>query len=149
MRAVVQRVSRASVRVDDELVASVGRGLLVYLGAGSKDDESDVAYTAEKIARLRIFEDDDGKMNRSVLDVAGEVLLVSQFTLYGDTRKGRRPSFNRAAAPDEGRALYEAVERRIRSCGLSVETGRYGAFMIVEAAVSGPVTILIDSNKEF
>lgn len=149
MRAVVQRVQGAVVRVGGEVVGSIETGLLVYLGAASSDTESDVRYTAEKIANLRIFEDEGGRMNRSLLEAGGDVLLVSQFTLYGDTRKGRRPSFNRAAGSEDGRELYEAVGTALERMGLRVATGRFQAYMMVEATVSGPVTILVDSNKEF
>lgn len=149
MRAVVQRVSEAAVDVGAERVGSIGRGLLVYLGSGRDDTDADVSYTADKIAGLRVFEDGAGKMNLSVQDVAGEVLVVSQFTLYGDMRKGRRPSFNGAAPPEAGRGRYEQVVAALRDRGLRVDTGRFGAMMDVRVTVAGPVTILIDSTKAF
>ncbi|MFW6067854.1 MAG: D-aminoacyl-tRNA deacylase [Myxococcota bacterium] len=149
MRAVIQRVSSASVEVEGRAVGEIGPGLLVYLGAGVGDADRDAEYVADKIAGLRVFEDDAGKMNRSVGDVDGAVLVVSQFTLFGDMRKGRRPSFNAAAPPEEGRRLYERVVDRLRAKGLRVDTGRFGAMMDVRATVAGPVTILLDSTKRF
>lgn len=149
MRAVAQRVFEASVLVDDEEVGAIGRGLLVYLGAGSDDADPDVEGMANKIAGLRIFRDEDGKMSRSVEDVGGEVLVVSQFTLFGDVRKGRRPSFTGAAAPERAEALYEACVERLRARGLTVATGRFRAMMDVRSRVDGPVTILIDTRKVF
>lgn len=149
MRAVVQRVSQAEVTVDGDSVGCIGRGLLVYLGAGKEDGDGDVAYMADKIAGLRVFEDGEGKMNRSVQDVGGAVLVISQFTLYGDMRKGRRPSFNGAAPPAEGERRYLQVVAALRERGLEVATGRFGAMMDVRASVAGPVTILIDSTKAF
>ncbi len=149
MRAVVQRVSRADVTVDGESTGEIGPGLLVLLGVAEGDADEDVRYTAEKIVNLRIFEDDDGKMNRSLLDVSGQVLAVSQFTLLGDARKGRRPSFIGAAAPEEGERLYELFCDVVRSLGVRVETGRFQAMMDVSLVNSGPVTILIDSRKLF
>lgn len=149
MRAVVQRVHEASVEVDGETVGRIGLGLLVYLGAGAGDGDADVAYVADKIAGLRIFEDDAGKMNLSVEDVGGRVLVVSQFTLFGDVRRGRRPSFHEAAPPQEGLRRYEQVVAALRERGLAVDTGRFRAMMDVRATVAGPVTILIDSTKAF
>lgn len=149
MRAVVQRVSRAKVTVNDWIAGEIGMGLLVLLGVGEEDSESDVTYMAEKIAGLRIFEDNDGKMNLSVLDVAGSVLAVSQFTLYGDVRRGKRPSFDAAAKPDSARRLYELFVERIRAAGLRCETGRFQEMMQVELVNEGPVTILLDSRKTF
>ena len=149
MRAVVQRVSRASVKVNGELTGEIAQGLLVLLGVGHEDGESDVIYLAEKIAGLRIFEDDDGKMNRSVVDVDGAVLAVSQFTLFGDVRKGKRPSFDAAARPERARELYESFVERIRGLGLRCETGRFQEMMEVELVNQGPVTILLDSKKLF
>jgi len=149
MRAVVQRVSRAQVSVDGEVVGRIDRGLLVLLGVGSDDGEADADYLAEKIAGLRIFEDDAGKMNRAVGEVGGVVLAVSQFTLYGDARRGKRPSFDAAAPPDEARRLYEYFVERIRAAGLRCETGRFQAMMQVELVNDGPVTILLDSRKRF
>jgi D-aminoacyl-tRNA deacylase len=149
MRVVVQRVSRARVTVNEFVVGEIGHGLLVLLGVGKDDAEADAIYLAEKLAGLRVFEDSDGKMNRSVLDVAGSVLAVSQFTLYGDVRKGKRPSFDAAAAPDEARRLYELFVEKIRAAGLRCETGRFQEMMRVELVNEGPVTILLDSKKEF
>ena len=149
MRAVAQRVSQAQVTVGDELVGRIGRGLLVYLGAGNADADSDADWMAGKLAGLRIFADDAGKMARDVLEASGAVLVVSQFTLYGDVRKGRRPSFDDAAEPARARALYERVCAGLAQRGLSVQTGRFGAMMRVDGAVDGPVTILIDSEKKF
>lgn len=149
MRAVVQRVRAARVEVDAAIVGQIGLGLLVYLGAGKDDTHEVVPGMAQKIATLRIFEDESGKMNRSVMDVGGAVLIVSQFTLYGDVRKGRRPSFDAAAPPDQARVLYEAVCSELRQGGLTVETGRFRATMHVHAEVIGPVTILVDSDRTF
>ena len=149
MRAVVQRVSRAQVTVNEWIAGEIGLGLLVLLGVGRDDSESDVNYMAEKVAGLRIFEDQDGKMNRSVLDVGGSVLAVSQFTLYGDVRRGKRPSFDDAAPPETARRLYELFVERIRAVGLRCETGRFQEMMQVELVNEGPVTILLDSGKSF
>ncbi len=149
MRAVVQRVTRASVKVDGELTGEIGLGLLVLLGVGQDDADADADYLAEKIARLRIFEDDAGKMNLSVIDAGGAVLAVSQFTLFGDVRRGKRPSFESAARPERARELYEYFVARVRSLGLRCETGRFQAMMDVELINSGPVTILLDSKKGF
>ncbi len=147
MRAVVQRVSRAKVTVNGSISGQIGLGLLVLLGVGHQDSEADVNYLAEKIAGLRIFEDGDGKMNRSVRDVGGSVLAVSQFTLYGDVRRGKRPSFDDAAPPDHARRLYELFVERIRAARLRCETGRFQEMMQVELVNEGPVTILLDSGK--
>ena len=147
MRAVVQRVSRASVKVGNELTGEVGRGLLVLLGVSREDTEADADYLAEKIAGLRIFEDDGGKMNLGVMDVGGAVLAVSQFTLFGDVRRGKRPSFDEAARPERARELYEYFVDRVRGLGLRCETGRFQEMMEVELINSGPVTILVDSKK--
>ncbi len=149
MRAVAQRVSSARVAVGGDVVGSIGQGILVYLGAAAGDTDADVDYVSGKIVGLRVFEDDAGKMSRSVVDVGGSVLVVSQFTLFGDVRRGRRPSFDGAAPPSEAEALYERVVSRIRSAGVTVATGRFRAQMSVEAAVDGPVTILVDSRKLF
>jgi len=149
MRAVVQRVIRARVTVDGWTTGEIGIGLLVLLGVGREDAEADVTYLAEKIVGLRIFEDQDGKMNRSVADVGGSVLAVSQFTLYGDVRRGRRPSFDAAAPPEPARRLYEKFVASIQTAGLRCETGRFQAMMQVELVNEGPVTILLDSRKEF
>jgi len=149
MRAVVQRVSHASVSVDGEVVGHIDRGLLVLLGVTHADNEAAADYLAEKIAGLRIFEDDAGKMNLSVADVGGAILAVSQFTLYGDVRKGKRPSFDDAARLEQARKLYEHFVERIRSLGLRCETGRFQEMMQVELVNEGPVTILLDSEKSF
>ena len=149
MRAVVQRVSQARVTVNEEVTGQIGMGLLVLLGVGQTDQEADADYCAEKICGLRIFEDEDGKMNRSVVDVGGSVLAVSQFTLYGDVRRGKRPSFDAAAKPDHARKLYEHFVDCVRVIGLRCETGRFQEMMHVELVNSGPVTILIDSEKGF
>jgi len=149
MRAVVQRVSRAKVTVNDWVSGEIGLGLLVLVGVAHGDTEADATYLAEKIAGLRIFEDEDGKMNRSVLDVGGSVLAVSQFTLYGDVRKGKRPSFDAAAPPDPARRLYEFFVKKIQTAGLRCETGRFQETMQVELVNEGPVTILLDSGKGF
>ena len=149
MRAVVQRVSRAKVTVGAWTSGEIGWGLLVLLGVGAEDTESDAHYLAEKVAGLRIFEDENGKMNRSVVDVGGSVLAVSQFTLYGDARRGKRPSFDAAAAPDHARQLYELFVERIRAAGLRCETGRFQETMQMELVNEGPVTILLDSKKTF
>ncbi len=149
MRAVVQRVSRAKVTIHGRISGEIGAGLLVLLGVGHEDTEADAAYLAEKIAGLRIFEDIDGKMNRSVQDSGGSVLAVSQFTLYGDVRRGKRPSFDAAAPPDPARPLYESFVEHIRALGLRCETGRFQEMMQVELVNEGPVTILLDSRKAF
>jgi D-tyrosyl-tRNA(Tyr) deacylase len=149
MRAVVQRVSRAKVTVNEQTRGEIGLGLLVLLAVGHEDTERDATYLAEKISGLRIFEDQDGKMNRSVQDVGGSVLAVSQFTLYGDVRRGKRPSFDAAASPDHARQLYEFFVQRIQAAGLRCETGRFQEMMQVELVNQGPVTILLDSRKVF
>jgi len=149
MRAVVQRVSRASVTVDTKVAGAIATGLLVLLAVGQEDGESDADYLAEKIVGLRIFEDEQEKMNRSLLDVGGAVLAVSQFTLYGDVRRGKRPSFDAAARPEHANELYEYFVGRIRALGVPCQTGVFQAIMDVELVNSGPVTILIDSRKQF
>ena len=149
MRAVIQRVSRAKVTVTGETTGEIGRGLLVLLGVGQQDNETNADYLAEKVTGLRIFEDDAGKMNRSVAEVGGALLVVSQFTLYGDVRKGKRPSFDRAARPERARELYEYFVARIREAGVRCETGRFQEMMEVELVNDGPVTILVDSEKIF
>jgi len=149
MRAVIQRVSHAQVAVDDEVTGAISLGLLVLLGVSTSDTESDADYLAEKIAGLRIFEDPEGKMNLSVADVHGAILAVSQFTLYGDVRKGRRPSFDGAARPEQAKKLYEYFVEKIRAAGLPCETGRFQAEMKVELVNDGPVTILLDSTRAF
>lgn len=145
MRAVLQRVSRAAVRVEGRTVGQIGHGLLVLLGVGQGDGEQDARWLAEKVAHLRIFSDDQGKMNRSVLDVGGAALVVSQFTLYGDARKGRRPDFFRAAPPDVAYALYQRFCDLLRAQGVPVATGQFQAHMEVELVNDGPVTILLES----
>jgi D-tyrosyl-tRNA(Tyr) deacylase len=147
LRAVVQRVSRASVTTEQQRTAEIGAGLLVLLGVATADGPADVRYIAGKVRELRIFPDADGKMNRDVLDAGGSVLLVSQFTLVGDARKGRRPSFDGAAPPALARALYEDVARELREAGVRVATGVFQALMDVELVNHGPVTILLDSTK--
>jgi D-tyrosyl-tRNA(Tyr) deacylase len=147
MRAVVQRVSRGAVRVDGEVTGEVGRGLVVLLGVAAADGGDDADWMADKVAQLRIFEDHAGKMNRSVTDVGGGVLIVSQFTLLGDARKGNRPSFVEAAPPEAASALYERVCARLRDRGLPVGTGVFRAHMDVELVNDGPVTILLDSRR--
>ena len=149
MRAVVQRVSRAQVTVNGWTSGEIGLGLLVLLGAAREDTDADVDYLAQKISGLRIFEDSDGKMNRNVRDVGGSVLAVPQFTLYGDVRRGKRPSFDAAAMPDQARRLYELFVQRIQAAGLRCETGRFQEMMEVELVNQGPVTILLDSAKTF
>lgn len=144
MRALVQRVSRARVLVDDEVVGAVGRGAVVLLGVHVRDTATEAKTLAEKVAHLRIFADDEGKMNRSILDVGGSVLSVSQFTLYGNVEKGRRPSFIEAAPPEQANALYEAFNARLRELGVPVETGRFRAFMTVEILNDGPVTLMLE-----
>jgi D-tyrosyl-tRNA(Tyr) deacylase len=147
---VVQRVSRAQVRVDRQVSGEIGRGLLVLLGAGSGDGPGDVDYMVDKVCNLRIFPDEAGKMNRSVLDVAGGVLAVSQFTLYGDARKGRRPAFIQALEPVQAEALVERFVAGVRAAGVQpVATGVFGAMMEVELVNDGPVTILLDSGRQF
>ena len=149
MRAVVQRVRRCRVTVESRVVGEIGRGLLVLLGVGKGDSETAADYLAEKVLGLRIFEDADEKMNRSVQDAKGDVLVVSQFTLYGAVRRGKRPSFDAAARPEEARRLYEYFVGKFRAAGLRCETGEFQAMMEVELANSGPVTILLDSEKLF
>jgi len=150
MRAVVQRVSRAKVTVEDRITGQIDRGLLVLLGAGAGDAAADLGYIVDKLVNLRIFADDAGKMNRSVLDVSGAVLVVSQFTLYGDARQGRRPAFTGALEPVAARALYEEALVAIRRAGVArVEAGEFAADMRVELVNDGPVTILLDSRKGF
>lgn len=149
MRSVVQRVTQASVTVEGEVVGRIGAGLLVLFGVGQGDTESDLNWMAEKIAGLRLFEDEEGKMNRSVQDVGGEILMVSQFTLYGDCRKGKRPSFSTAAPPEMARELFQQAVAKMSSYGLHVETGVFQAEMQVALVNDGPVTLLLDSEKNF
>ncbi len=149
MRAVIQRVTRASVTVDGKIAGEIGAGLMALLGVGKDDTDEDARYIADKIANLRIFEDDRGKMNLSLLDVGGSVLVVSQFTLFGDCTKGRRPSFMRAADPEEAKRLYERVIELLGQAGAQTAEGVFQATMEVELVNSGPVTILLDSKKNF
>ncbi len=149
MRAVVQRVSRARVTVGDEVVGDIGRGLLVLLGVAREDTAADARYLADKIAGLRVFEDSSGKMNLALREAEGSALVVSQFTLYGDVRHGKRPSFDAAAPPEKACLLYEYFVERVRAAGLRCETGRFQAMMQVELVNDGPVTILLDSSKAF
>jgi D-tyrosyl-tRNA(Tyr) deacylase len=149
MRAVLQRVSRAKVTVEGETVGRIGRGILVLLGVAGGDTEKDAIYLLEKTLNIRIFEDAAEKMNLSLLDVKGELLVVSQFTLYGDTRKGRRPSFIEAAPPEKANSLYELFMSEARKQIETVQTGRFQAMMSVELVNDGPVTILLDSKKLF
>lgn len=149
MRSVVQRVKRASVIVNGQNVGEISAGLLILLAVGQEDQEDDLTWMVDKLVGLRIFEDDEGKMNRSVKDMGGEILIVSQFTLYGDCRSGKRPSFTSAAPPEQAKALYERTVEGIRSHGLKVETGIFQAQMDVELINDGPVTLLLDSKKKF
>ena len=145
MRAVVERVSRAEVRVDGAAVGGIGKGLLVLLGVADGDTEDDAQYLVAKVANLRIFADQENRFNRSALDTGAELLILSQFTLYADTRKGRRPDFNQAAAPEEAQRLYEYAVGLFRETGLKVETGQFQAYMQVSLQNDGPVTLLLDS----
>jgi D-tyrosyl-tRNA(Tyr) deacylase len=149
MRAIVQRVNRAQVSVGTDVVGKIDRGLLVLLGIAGEDTETDADYLVDKIVGLRIFDDAGGKMNNAVGDVEGSVLVVSQFTLYGDVRRGKRPSFDAAARPEKARTLYEYFVECIRSTGLRCETGKFQETMQVELINDGPVTILLDSSKAF
>ena len=149
MRAVIQRVKSASVTVEGKVVSEIRKGLLVFLGVAQEDTPADVDYMASKIANLRIFEDDEGRMNLSILDVDGEALVVSQFTLYGDCRKGRRPSFIHAARPEKADPLYQAFMDEISRLGVPVKAGIFQAMMDVELINDGPVTMMLDSNKLF
>lgn len=146
MKAVIQRVSRASVTVDSKTVGNIGRGLLVYVGVSNTDTADDATFIGRKIAELRLFEDEDGKMNRSVCEANGAVLIISNFTLQGNCRKGRRPSFDSAARPDEANELYEKVAETVKGFGLIVEKGIFQTHMHVESINDGPVTLLIDSE---
>ncbi|WP_127587811.1 D-aminoacyl-tRNA deacylase [Paenibacillus koleovorans] len=146
MRVVVQRSKQASVKVEGEVVGRIKRGLVLLVGITHEDTEQDARYLAEKLAGLRIFEDDDGKMNLSVREVEGQVLSISQFTLYGDVRKGKRPNFMAAARPEQAEPLYERFNGLLREQGLVVETGRFGAMMDVELVNWGPVTLVVDSK---
>lgn len=149
MRVVIQRVSGASVTVEGRVTGRIGRGLLVFLGVGKDDGDTDINFLADKIVNLRIFPDADGKMNLSVKDIGGGVLLVSQFTLFGDCRKGRRPDFTAAGNPQNANTLYEQMTTAVKSRGLPVETGVFAAHMDIESVNDGPVTLLIDSQKTF
>ena len=149
MRAVLQRVSRAHVSVGEEVVGTIGPGLLALLAVGRNDAKADAEYLAAKVIGLRVFEDESGKMNLSLAETHGAVLAVSQFTLYGDARKGKRPSFDEAAPPELARKLYEHFVSKIREAGIACETGRFQAMMQVELINDGPVTILLDSAREF
>jgi D-tyrosyl-tRNA(Tyr) deacylase len=149
MRAVVQRVSRAGVSVAGETTGAIGLGFLVLLGVADGDTPEDAAYLAQRIAGLRVFEDDQGKMNRALDEVAGKMLVVSQFTLMGDCRKGRRPSFDKAARPETARELYQAFVAAVGALGIETATGRFQEHMLVELVNDGPVTLLLDSRKEF
>lgn len=147
MRALIQRVSQASVSVEGHVVAAIEQGLVVLVGVARGDSEADARYVAEKTANLRVFPDESGKFNRSTLDISGEVLVVSQFTLVASTRKGRRPSFTEAAPPEEAEPLVDTVAQFLRSAGLKVKTGRFQQHMLVEIHNDGPVTIFIDSEE--
>ncbi|WP_455258305.1 D-aminoacyl-tRNA deacylase [Peptoniphilus asaccharolyticus] len=149
MRAVIQRVKKASVKVEENIIGQIGYGLLMLLGVEAEDTQEDFEYIYKKTTNLRIFDDDNGVMNLSIKDIQGEILVVSQFTLYGDARKGNRPSYIRAAKFDSGVKFYEEFIKRAQSESLKVATGEYGADMDVELINHGPVTILLDSRKEF
>lgn len=149
MRVVVQRVTRGSVKVEGKLISEIGHGLVLLLGVGRGDTAHDAVYLAEKIAHLRLFEDEEGKMNLSVIETGGSVLAVSQFTLYGDCRKGRRPGFSEASPPDEARDLFNIFVDELGKLGLKVATGRFREHMTVEIINDGPVTLLLDSKKNF
>jgi len=149
MRAVVQRVASASVTVDGKLISEIGKGLLIFHGVAQEDTSADLDYLTNKVANLRVFEDDEGRMNRSLLEIGGEALVVSQFTLYGDCRKGRRPSFIDAAPPDKAEEFYQQFIRALSNTGISVRAGIFQAMMDVELVNDGPVTILLDSSKLF
>ena len=147
MRAVIQRVNSGSVAVDDKIVGSINKGFVVLLGVSEKDTEADVLYMVDKTVNLRIFEDDNEKMNLSLLDIKGELLVVSQFTLYGDCRKGRRPNFMSAARPEKAEELYNEFVKKCRELGVKTETGTFQAYMKVNIENDGPVTVIVDSEK--
>lgn len=149
MRGVVQRVKRASVSVDDKVISKIDKGIMLLLGIEANDDEKDLEYIIKKVSKLRIFDDEEGVMNKSLLDYGLEILVVSQFTLYGDARKGNRPSYIRSAKFDDGIILYEKFIEEMKNLGIKVSVGEYGADMDVELINDGPVTILLDSSKEF
>ena len=146
MKALIQRVLSASVQVDDQIVANIGNGLLVLIGIGSSDTKEDIAYLVDKTINLRIFNDESGKFNLSALDVTADLLIVSQFTLYANTRRGRRPSFSEAASPESAWPIFETIVDLFRETGLNVETGRFQENMVVSSKNNGPVTIIIDTN---
>lgn len=148
MRAVIQRVSQAKVVVDDNTVGQIGKGFMILLGVHEQDTQTDVDYLVGKISKLRVFEDDQQKMNRSIIDVGGEILSISQFTLFADTKKGNRPSFVQAAKPDTAIPLYEAFNEGLRQAGIPIETGIFGADMKCHLVNDGPVTIIIDSQNK-
>lgn len=147
MKLVIQRVSSASVRVEGKVTGQISRGLMILVGVAETDTKDDVEFAANKSANMRIFEDDEGKMNRSLLETGGAVLAISQFTLLGDTRKGRRPSFINAARPEKGNELYEYFVKILKEMGITVETGIFGAMMDVQLINTGPVTIIIDTSE--
>ena len=149
MRAVVQRVTYSNVKVDGSIVGEINKGFNVLIGISKEDTEEDMKYIKDKLINLRVFEDENDKMNLSLLDIKGDILAISQFTLYGDCRKGRRPNFMNAMGGDEAKALYEEFVKMLKESGLKVETGEFGAHMNVEIENDGPVTILLDSKKEF
>ncbi|HHY23140.1 MAG TPA: D-tyrosyl-tRNA(Tyr) deacylase [Clostridiaceae bacterium] len=149
MRAVVQRVCSSRVLVEDNVAGEIQKGLVVLLGVSNEDTEKDAEYLASKVVNLRVFDDEDGKMNLSLLNIKGELLVVSQFTLYGDCRKGRRPSYDKAAAPEKAESLYETFVQYCREFNINVQTGRFQTEMMVEIFNDGPVTLLLDSKKEF
>ncbi len=149
MRAVVQRVKKSTVTVSEKIAGSIGQGLMVLLGVGKEDDDSDIEYLSDKILNLRIFEDENGKMNKSLLDIGGQLLVVSQFTLFGDCRKGRRPGFDKAAKPEIAKELYQRFVNKCKEAGVVTETGIFQADMLVDISNDGPVTLLLDSKKEF
>lgn len=149
MKALLQRVTGASVTVDGNEVGRIGRGLVVFIGVAAGDTERDISYLAQKTVELRIFADEEGKFNRSALDIKGELLVISQFTLLADTRKGRRPSFTGAAPPEEAGVLFEEFVKRVRASGLKVETGLFQSYMQVEIRNDGPVTVMLDSRDKF
>lgn len=149
MRAVIQRVSKAQVKIEEKVKGAIDRGLVVFVGISADDTPKDLQWLAEKIVHLRIFEDDAGKMNRSIADIKGEMLIVSQFTLYGDCRKGRRPGFSRAAPPLVAEPCYRQFVQEVKNRGIQVATGTFQANMQVELVNDGPVTLLLDSEKKF